>query len=337
MASTNYFIERTIQAVLTLLAVFGLTFALLRLMPGGPVEYLQAQLAQQSQDMSQEEIDARVELYTNIHPDKPIPVAFYEYTISLLQGDMGQSLWYNQPVVEILAKALPWTVFVSAISLLGIFAIGITLGAIMAYAEGSRFDLTSSTISIIITSVPFYVIAVILVWLLGYESGIFPTGGRVDPSVTPGMNVEFIASALYHGALPISSLVIAGFGSRALAMRGNSIQILGNDYLRVARLRGLSERRIALRYVGRNAILPMYTSIMIAIGSLFGGSIILEMIFLYPGLGYYVFQSLGAADYPLLMGGFLLITVATILGVYFADLTYGLVDPRAGGGDRESF
>lgn len=337
MGNTNYFVERTIQAVLTLLVVFGLTFALLRLMPGGPMDYLQAKLAQSGQDMSQEEIDARVELYTNIHPEKPIPVAFYEYTTGLLTGDLGHSVWYNQPVIDILAKAMPWTIFVSAVSLLGTFAIGITLGALMAYAEGSRFDLASSTVSIVITSIPFYVVAVLLVWVLGYEYGVFPTGGRVDTSITPGMNLAFITSVLYHAALPISSLVIAGFGGRALSMRGNSIQILGNDYLRVARLRGLSERRIALRYVGRNAILPMYTSIMIAIGSLFGGSIILEMIFLYPGLGYYVFQSLGARDYPLLMGGFLLITVATILGVYVADLTYGLVDPRAGGGDRESF
>lgn len=337
MGNTNYFIERTVQAVLTLLTVFGLTFALLRLMPGGPMAYLRSKLAQSGQDMSQEEIDARIELYTSIHPDKPIPIAFYDYTTSLLQGDLGHSVWYNQPVMDIIAKAMPWTIFISAVSLLGTFAIGITLGALMAYSEGSRFDLTSSTVAIVITSIPFYVVAVLLVWVLGYQFGVFPTGGRVDTSLTPGMNPEFIMSVLYHATLPIASLVIAGFGGRALSMRGNSIQILGNDYLRVARLRGLSERRIALRYVGRNAILPMYTSIMIAIGALFGGSIILEMIFLYPGLGYYVFQSLGARDYPLLMGGFLFITIATILGIYVADLTYGLIDPRAGGGDRESF
>jgi peptide/nickel transport system permease protein len=336
MANTNYFIERTIQAVLTLLTVFGLTFALLRLMPGGPMAYLRAQLAQSGQDMTQEEIDARIELYTSVHPDKPIPVAFVDYTTSLLQGDLGKSLWYNQPVMDIIAQAMPWTIFISAVSLLGTFAIGITLGALMAYSEGSRFDLTSSTVSIIITSIPFYVVAVLLVWMLGYQFNIFPTGGRVNTDLTPGMTPEFISSVLYHGALPIASLVIAGFGGRALSMRGNSIQILGNDYLRVARLRGLSERRIALRYVGRNAILPMYTSIMIAIGTLFGGSIILEMIFLYPGLGYYVFQSLGARDYPLLMGGFLFITIATILGIYIADLTYGRLNPRVEAGRGEA-
>src|SRR5699024_8171781 len=125
---------------------------------------------------------------------------------------------------------------------------------------------------------------------------------------------------------------------RALSMRGNSIQILGNDYLRVARLRGLSERRIALRYVGRNALLPMYTSIMIAIGSILGGSTILDQIFAYPGIGYYVYQSIGPRDYPLMMGGFLIITIGILIGVYIADLTYGLVDPQAStGGSRESF
>lgn len=337
MANTNYFIERTIQAFLTIICVFALTFALLRLMPGGPMAFLQARLSQNNQDMSQEEINNMVELYSSVHPEKPIPIAFVDYTTSLLTGDFGRSIWYNQDVIDILAKAMPWTIFVSAVSLFGTFTIGITLGAIMAYSEGSRFDIGSSTVAIIVTSIPFYVVAVLLLWVLGYNTGIFPTGGRVNSSIDPGMNLAFIRSVLYHGALPISALVIAGFGARALSMRGNSIQILGNDYLRVARLRGLSERRIALRYVGRNAILPMYTSIMIAIGSLFGGSIILEEIFLYPGLGYYVFQSLGARDYPLLMGGFLFITIATILGIYIADLTYGLIDPRAGGDDREAF
>jgi peptide/nickel transport system permease protein len=121
-------------------------------------------------------------------------------------------------------------------------------------------------------------------------------------------------------------------------MRGNSISVLGNDYLRVARMRGLSERRIATNYVAKNAILPMYTGLMISIGFMFGGSIILEEIFRYRGMGYYVFTSIGSRDYPLMMGGFITITVAVVISIFIADLTYGKLDPRVRRGDeREAY
>jgi peptide/nickel transport system permease protein len=334
----RYFVTRTVQAVATFVVVISLSFALIRLMPGGPAQVLKAQYQMQERALSQQEINRRVELHTQVDPGKPIPVAYVDYLMSVLTGDLGQSLWYDRTVAQILADAMPWTIFVSAVSMLLIYTIGIALGAVMAYYEASTFDFSSSTISIIITSVPFYVVAVALLWFLGYEAGWFPTGGRVDPELQPGLTVPFVTSAIMHGALPIASLVIAGFGGRALSMRGNAIQVLGDDYMRVARLRGLSERRISLSYVARNAILPMYTGIMISIGSLFGGSIILETIYTYRGAGYYVFSSLGARDYPLLMGGFLLITLGVVVGVFLADLTYGMIDPRAGSGaERESF
>lgn len=338
MVVNNYYVQRTVQAILTLISVVILTFGLLRLMPGGPIDYLRAQMAQSGQVVSPEAINRQVELYTSVNPSKPLHIQFIEYVVGLAHGDLGRSIWYEEPVIDIIAGALPWTVFVMSVSLLLSFAIAIVLGAVMAYTEGSRFDVFSSVSSIVIGSIPYYVVGLLLLWILAYQGGFFPTGGRVDPDIPVGLTPAFIGSALWHAALPIMSFVIAGFGGRALAMRGNSIQILGNDYLRVARLRGLSERRIALRYVGRNALLPMYTSIMIAIGSIFGGSIILEQIFAYPGIGYYVFESLGPRDYPLLMGGFLFITIGVILGVYIADLTYGLIDPRASTGEsRESF
>lgn len=338
MVLANYYVKRTVQALLTLIAVVTLTFVLIRFMPGGPVDYIRAQMVQSGQTVDPAAINRRVELYTSVNPSQPIYVQYVDYVTNLVHGDLGMSTRYSKPVAAILGDAMPWTVFIMAVSLVLSFAIGIVLGAVMAYTEGGRFDIGSSVASIIISSVPYYLVGLVLLWILGYQLEIFPTGGRVNPDLQAGFNLAFIRSVLWHGVLPIASFVIAGFGIRALSMRGNSIQILGNDYLRVARLRGLSERRIALRYVGRNALLPMYTSIMIAIGSILGGSIILEQIFAYPGIGYYVYQSIGPRDYPLMMGGFLIITIGILIGVYIADLTYGLVDPQAStGGNRESF
>jgi peptide/nickel transport system permease protein len=333
----NYIAKRTAQAVFTVFAVMSLTFGLIRILPGGPTDFLRARLIRQG-GLSRAQINQRIGALTNVNPDKPLFFQYVDYMTSILQGDFGTSTWYGDPVSGILLDAIPWTVFLMASSLSLMFVIGVTLGAFMAYREGSKFDVSSTVVSLVLNSTPYYVVALLFIAFLGYRWQLFPTGGRYASELSPGFSVAFIASVLYHGALPITSLAITGFGGWALNMRGNSIRVLGEDYLRVARLRGLSESRIALRYVARNAILPMYTGLLIAIGGVFGGSIILEQIFSYPGVGYYLIRAIGQRDYPVMMGGFLIITIAVVIGIYIADLTYGWVDPRAErGGSRESY
>ena len=329
----NRVAKLTGRALFTIFAAVSLTFFMIRFLPGDPEDYLEAQLSQQS-GMTSQEINAIVESYTNINPDKPLTMQYIDYMISTAKGDLGTSIWYQDSVSSILADALPWTVFVMGIALFFIFVIAIALGALMAYNEGSTFD-TSTTVALILSnSIPYYVVGILSIYILGYQWGLFPTGGRISSNVNAGFTLPFIGSALYHAALPAFSLVITGIGGRAIAMRSNSIRVLGEDYLRVARLRGIPSNRIALNYVGRNAILPMYTGLVISIGFMFGGSIILEKIFTYPGVGYYLFGSINTRDYPLLMGGFLIITIAVVIGVYFADLTYEKLDPRAEGSNQ---
>ncbi|WP_458207512.1 ABC transporter permease [Haladaptatus sp. NG-SE-30] len=336
--NANYIVKRTGQAIFTVFAVISLTFGLIRLLPGGPMDYLRAKLIRQGSGLSREQIEQRIAAQTNIAVDEPIYVQYADYMGSVLQGDLGTSTWQNKPVADILVQAIPWTVFIMATSLFLMFAIGVVLGAFMAYREGSRFDVSATGVSLLLNSTPYYVVALLLLTFLGYRFSMFPTQGHYASGIEPGLTPAFIISVLKHGALPILSLAITGFGGWALNMRGNSVRVLGEDYLRVARLRGLSERRIAMRYVARNAILPMYTNLMIAIGAVFGGSIILEQIFAYPGVGYYLIRAIGARDYPVMMGAFMVITIAVVIGVYIADLTYGIVDPRAkGGGSREAY
>jgi peptide/nickel transport system permease protein len=332
----NYYIERTIQALLTVFAVITLSFGMIRFLPGGPMDYLRAQLIDQSDgQVDMERINRRVERYTNVQPDEALLDQYVSYMTRILQGNLGHSIWYDMSVNEILIASLPWTIFVMSLSIFFTFGIGITLGAAMGYAEASQFDSISSVISILTNSIPYYILAVMALYLVGYRYPIFPTGGRVADGVS---GLDFYVSALYHAVLPVTSFVVTAFGLQALAMRGNSIRVLGDDYLRVAKLRGLPSHIIALRYVGRNAILPMYTGLMISIGFLFGGAVILEEIFRYPGVGYYMFQAISARDYPLMMGAFIVITVAVVISVYIADLTYGKLDPRASGGDdREAY
>lgn len=323
----RYLLERSAQAVVTVFTVITLTFVLIKQIPGGPTAYLKAQLAASGNVDNIERINELVEAYTGFRNTAPLHQQYIDYISSVfLQGDLGRSLWYNEPVSQIYAAAVPWTVFVLGTAILLNFAIIVVVGASVAYAEGSRTDYLLSGVFQVVGSVPYYIVAIVLLFVLGYNYGMFPTGGRVSGDVSAGLNVPFLRSVAYHAALPMASVVIAQLG-RMLTMRANSISVLGEDYLRVARLRGLSRGRIARTYVARNAILPMYTGLIITLGSVFGGSVILEQIFGYRGAGFYLFNAVVHRDYILMMGGFLLITVAVIVGVFVADLTYGMIDP----------
>lgn len=334
MVSTRYVGTRLLQALVTVYAVITITFGLIRLMPGGPMDFLQAQLTQQMGNMDREQLMAIMEVYMNIQPNQPVWEQYITYVTSVLQGDLGRSIVHNEAVSTLLAGALPWTIFVMSLSLLIFWIFGVVVGALMAYTEGSRFDMVFSLLAIVFNSVPYYVFAVFFVFLFGNMWGILPAGGRMNADVTPGVNAPFVRSVIYHAVLPVASLIIASWGGVALGMRGNSISTLGEDYIRVGRLRGLPVNRLSLHYVARNAVLPLYTRFMISIGFILGGSIILETIFRYEGVGFYLFRAISQRDYPLLMGGFLIITIAVVVGIFVADLTYGKIDPRVASGDR---
>lgn len=332
MVSLGWRARRLGQTVFTVWAVTTLSFVLVRLMPGNPMGAMVRQLEKQGVDP----VRARqlVELRLSVDPDEPIPVAYVEYLMNMAQGDLGVSTYYQQPVADVLAQALPWTLFVLSWSVFISFFVGISVGALMAYWEGGKLDVGLTSWAILMGSVPFYVLAILMLIFLSYRLGWFPTSGRAPTGVPAGFNWAYIKGIVHHATLPVASMLVAS-GIASLGMRGNSVRVLGSDYLRVARLRGLSDITISTQYVARNAVLPMYTTLLISIGEMFGGSVVLEQVFQYRGLGYYLLSATYQRDYPLMMGGFLLITVAVVLALLFADLTYSLVDPRATGQGNE--
>ncbi|WP_373325133.1 ABC transporter permease [Halomicrobium urmianum] len=331
----NYYLRRTLRIPLTILAVATLTFGLIRLLPGGPFTQLRIQLIRQGVPV--EQVNARIEELQSIRPDAPLWQQYIDYIIGVVQLDLGRSISLEQPVVEVLARALPWTVFLVVTSTILMFVIGVLIGAVQAYWEGSKFDKIMSSGSIFLMSVPYYIFAVLALFVLAFQLGWFPTGNAAARSVEAGFTIEYITSVLHHAALPIAAFTIGGIGSTALNMRGNGIQVLGEEYVEVARLRGLSNSRISTRYVAKNAILPMYTGLLLQIGFRLGGTVVLEEIFSYPGLGYYLIEAVNANDYPLMMGCFLIITVTLVVAVYVADMTYGLIDPRISAGDSDGY
>lgn len=340
----GYLKKRLVQSVITLYAVVTLGFILVRLMPGGPADYIRTKLMNNpylvggganAGSVTREQIQQYMEIYMNLQPDKPIWQQYIDYMFSVMTGDLGTSIFMQRgvPVSQIFAEAAPWTIFIASIALFYGFAIGILLGGVMAYYEGSKFDIGMTVGMIIDGAIPFYVAAIALLYIFGYQLGWFPTGGRMTPNTVPGLNWPFIAGVFHHAALPVASMILTGFGGSALAMRANSIRLIGSDYIRVAKLRGLSPYHISTRYLSRNAVLPMYTSLMIQIAFILGGSVILETIFTYPGMGQVLFKATQARDYPVIMGGLTVSVVLFVIAMLIADFTYSRIDPRAGQGE----
>lgn len=352
----DYRVKRLSQGILTFWTAMTIAFVLFRMLPGGPVQTQARQrwieCIRQGGSCNYEQIAQRVAASIGINPNTPIPVAYVNFLQDVvIHQDFGTSTLYSRPVFDLLFAAMPWSVFISLFGLALGWTFNIFWGAALAYKEGTRFDKAGTLFAITGNSIPYYVAGILALAFLGYQLGLFPTGGRYPnaihinapligplvstPSVTPGFNIPFMFGVIWSGMLPIFTGFVLGING--LAMRGNSIRIMESNYIRVARLRGLSQTRIASRYVARNAILPMYTGLMIGIAGVFSSSIIMERVFSYPAVGWYTYQALVSRDYPLLMGAFLFYTAVTIIGIMIAEFTYGFVDPRAGGGDREAY
>jgi peptide/nickel transport system permease protein len=333
----RYLLKRTGQVVLTFVATVTLTFVLYQMMPGGPAEAMRAMILAQSgqtggvADLDQ--LNEMVQFYSNVNPERPLHVQYINYLDQLiLHQDMGTSIFRGEPVWDLLMERAPWSMFIGVYALAMGYTVSLFMGTMMAYKERSRFDSASSLVIIFLNSVPYYIFAIVLVWFLAIENSYFPIEGRYGTTVDPGFTVEYMWSVVRHATLPAVSMGLLATGG-ALTMRGNAIRVLGEDYVRVAELRGLRSGRVAMQYVGRNSVLPLYTQFMIGIAGVISSTVVVEQIFGYNGMGTLLLQAVNLRDYPLLMGTLIVLTTITLLAIYVADLTYGYIDPRVASGE----
>ena len=335
MVALRYLGKRLLQAGITVWGAITLSFVIIHKMPGTPADYLASQLSGLA-DLSQAQINRIVETYMAVQTDAPLHEQYIEYMSGILfHFDFGRSVVFNRPVADVILHALPWTIFVSVVSISIGTIMFLLIGSFLATKEGSKWDVFGSYFVMFSDSVPYYVVALLLLFFLGFVWEVFPTRGQMAPGTTPGFNADFLLGVVYYAALPILSFAVTAWGG--LSFRAHCTRILGEDYIRVGRLRGLRESRIMTRYVAWNSLLPMYTGIMASMAAIFGGSIIMENIFTYPGMGYYMWKAIQARDYPLMLGGLIIFTIVTVIALLIADLTYGWIDPRVGDRASESY
>lgn len=311
--------------VIFFVALF-LNFFLPRLIPGNPISALVAKMSAGGASS-----DVLNKLYNSyIHEfglDKPWYIQFVDYVWKVFHGNLGISFsLYPTKVSTILAQALPWTIVLQLPSILLGWILGNVLGALAAYKKG-KFDSALFPVTLFISSIPYFCFAIILLYLFGVVFNILPIGGGYNMALTPTFSIMFLTDALKHYLLPFLSLLLVIVGGQAIGMREMSIYELNTDYVRYAKLLGISDKKI-VKYVFKNAMLPQITGLSISLGTMVGGALITEIVFSYPGIGTWLFNAIRQQDYPLIQGATLVITIAVLLANFLIDIVYGIVDPR---------
>ncbi|MEN5072415.1 ABC transporter permease [Isoptericola cucumis] len=319
----KYLLRKVLLYVFIAWAALTMNFLIPRLMPGDPVSLLVERLNGRIDPAA---MSAIAESYGIT--DDPLLVQYLDYLGSLARGDLGLSIGlYPVPVADIVMGALPWTIGLVGTTTVISFVIGTALGVVLAWRRGKRTDLLLPGLTFL-NAVPYFWMALILVLVFAVNLGWFPVSQAYTPGLAPGLTPEFVGSVLYHAVLPAITIIIASFAGWVLSMRNMTVTVLGEDYVTMAEAKGLPRRMIRLDYAARNAILPSVTGFALSLGAVVGGSMLTEVIFNYPGVGYTLFQAVQNQDFPLMQGLFLIISLAVIAANLIADVVYVFLDPR---------
>jgi peptide/nickel transport system permease protein len=315
--------QRLLFYVVTAIAAVTVDFFIPRLMPGNPVE---AVLARMTGQVTPATIRS-LELQYGLNSPTGLWGQYMQFWYNLLHGNLGLSTsYYPSTVTEVIRSALPWTVGLVGVATVISFILGTLLGILVAWRRGTWLDslLPATTF---FQAAPYFFVAFLALDLFAVRLGWFPTGRAYDQLDFPGFNGPFVADVLVHAILPALTIVVCSAAGWIVGMRNVMVSTMDEDYVLVAQAKGLPKRRV-IWYAARNAILPSVSGFSIALGFVVSGALLTEIVFSYPGLGWILLQAVGARDYPLLQGVFLIITFAVLLANLVADSIYVFLDPR---------
>lgn len=320
----RYIIRRLGFYVIAAWVALTLNFFLPRLMPGDPATALFARFRGR---LGPESLQALRETFGLT--DAPLLGQYLTYLGSVFRGELGISVaYFPAPVSDVIGTGLVWTVFLAGTAVIVSFIIGSLLGIATAWWRHGWLDNWLPSTLVFIGAFPYFWLAMVALYVLGFSHGWFPLGHAYGDDLSPGFSVTFFADVFRHAALPVGTIVLATLGGWLLTMRNTMIAVLGSDFVHLACAKGLRPSRVALRYAARNALLPSVTGFGMALGFVLGGSLLTEIVFSYPGQGYLLLQAVRNQDYPLMQGIFLVITLAVLGANLLVDLVYLWLDPR---------
>ena len=323
----RYIIRRIGFYLLAAWAALTLNFFLPRLMPGDPAAALFARFRGR---LAPEAIEALRETFGLT--EAPLISQYFTYLGHVLKGDFGISVaYFPSPVLDVIGTGLVWTILLAGTAVIVSFVIGTLLGVVTAWWRRGWIDSWLPSTLVFVGAFPYFWLAMVALYVLGFTLGWFPLGHAYGDDVTPGLSAAFLGDIVRHAALPVATVVLVTLGGWLLQMRNTMIAVLGSDYVNLAHAKGLRPSRVALRYAARNALLPSVTGFGMALGFVLGGSLLTEIVFSYPGQGYLLVQAVRNQDYPLMQGIFLFITMAVLGANLLVDFVYLWLDPRTRG------
>lgn len=316
--------RRAVFYLLTAWAAITLNFVIPRLLPGDPVTALLGRM--QGRIDSNAEHSLRV--LFGLDQDSSIWEQYVQYWGLLLRGDLGLSFThFPTPVADIVSQSLPWTVGLVGIATIIAFAIGTVIGVVIGWRRGTWAD-SLLPLTTFFSAVPYFWLGLIAIAVFAVNLGWFPSNGSYDRGLVPGFTWEFVSSVIYFGILPAVTVVVSSIAGWILGMRNMMVTVSSEDYVTVAHAKGLPARAVVVGYAARNAILPQISSFALSLGFVVGGTLVMEMVFSYQGIGYTLYQAVSTHDYPLMQGCFLVITLSVLVANLVADFVYAVLDPR---------
>ena len=308
----------------TLLAIVTVNFLLPRAMPGDPLNALFD--AGSLSYLAAEGLRSQMARYYGL--DLPLGQQYLAYLGNLLRGDLGWSISLNAPVGELIAGHLPWTILIMLPSVLLSTAVSLVVGGHAGWVRGSVTDKGLLVAFVTLGTVPVYLVGIALLLLFGVRLGWLPISGAHTLFGVYGSPLEQLLDLLAHLALPVGSLTLTMIGRDFLLARASMITVMGEDFMLVARAKGLADSTLEYRHGLRNALLPVFTRFSLKMGTAVSGAVLVETLFAYPGMGRLMFNAVASRDYPVLQGCFLVAGVGVLLANMAADLTYRWIDPR---------
>jgi len=326
--SIRYITFRLLIFALIIWVAASLNFLLPRLVPGDPITAMLNRLEEQG--MAVENRPELIAAYKQrFGLDQSLPVQYVRYLAAMLRLDFGYSITaFPATVSSIIAQSLPWTIGLLMVTTVLAFTIGIGLGALFMWRGTPLLLRLMTWFLIIIASLPYYLVAIVLLFLLGFTLRWLPVTSASLVNQVSTFEWTTLLKIIQHSLLPALSILLAAVGSWALGMRAMMITVQGEDYITLARAKGLSERRIMLGYAMRNALLPQVTALGISLATVVSGATLVEVVFLYPGIGRALLSATNNLDFPLIQGITFILVVSVAIGVLLIDLIYPLLDPR---------
>jgi peptide/nickel transport system permease protein len=313
---SRYILRRLLQAIPTLWVVSLVMFGIIHLAPGGPLAVYAL-----SPNVDQAELDR---LQQRLGLNDPLPIQYVHWLGAMVTGDWGLSYKFGRAVTDVLGERIGPTMLLVATSLVIALGLSVPLGIVTALYRGRIAQYAVNTMVMLGVSIPTFWLGMVVLLVLSVRIRLIPTGGMTGLDVT-GLD---LGDRLAHLLPPATVLATLHIASWSRYVRSSMLEVIGQDYVRTARSKGLAERSVMVRHALKNALLPLVTLVGLQGGNLIGGAMITEVVFAWPGVGRVLVESLSGRDYPVLMAAFMLISILVILGNLAADVCYGFIDPR---------